>query len=53
MKKKIPTIKSEAPAERFVRQADLTHCGLSRLKPVPFKALFTGKIKDVWTISNC
>ncbi len=34
MKKKIPSFKSDAAAERFVSRADLTRYDLSGLKPV-------------------
>ena len=37
MKKKIPTFKSDAEAERFVATADLTHYDLSGAKPVRFE----------------
>jgi len=37
MKKKIPTFKSDAEAERFVATADLTEYDLSGLKPVRFE----------------
>jgi len=37
MKKKIPSFKSDAAAERFVSHADLTHYDLSGLKPVQFE----------------
>jgi CopG antitoxin of type II toxin-antitoxin system len=36
MKKKIPSFKSDAAAERFVSRADLTRYDLSGLKPVRF-----------------
>lgn len=37
MKKKIPAFKTDAEAERFVAQADLTKYDLSGLKPVQFE----------------
>ena len=37
MKKKIPTFKSDAEAERFVATADLSKYDLSGLKPVRFE----------------
>jgi predicted DNA binding CopG/RHH family protein len=37
MKKKIPSFKSDAAAERFVSKADLTRYDLSNLKPVQFE----------------
>ena len=37
MKKKIPSFKSDAAAERFVSRADLTRYDLSGLKPVQFE----------------
>ena len=37
MKKKIPSFKSDAAAQRFVSRADLTRYDLSRLKPVRFE----------------
>ena len=37
MKKKIPTFKSDAEAERFVSTADLSKYDLSGLKPVKFE----------------
>ena len=37
MKKKIPTFKTDAAAERFVARADLTRYDLSGLKPVQFE----------------
>lgn len=37
MKKKIPTFKSDAEAERFVATADLTKYDLSGAKPVLFE----------------
>ena len=37
MKKKIPTFKSDAEAERFVATADLSKYDLSGLKPVQFE----------------
>ena len=37
MKKKIPTFKSDAEAERFVDTADLTEYDLSGLRPVRFE----------------
>ncbi len=37
MKKKIPSFKSDAAAERFVSRADLTRYDLSGLKPVRFE----------------
>jgi predicted DNA binding CopG/RHH family protein len=37
MKKKIPSFKSDADAERFVSRADLTRYDLSGLKPVRFE----------------
>ena len=37
MKKKIPTFKSDAEAERFVATADLSQYDLSGLKPVRFE----------------
>jgi predicted DNA binding CopG/RHH family protein len=37
MKKKIPSFKSDAAAERFVSKADLTRYDLTGLKPVQFE----------------
>jgi predicted DNA binding CopG/RHH family protein len=37
MKKKIPSFKTDAAAERFVSKADLTRYDLSGLKPVQFE----------------
>jgi predicted DNA binding CopG/RHH family protein len=37
MKKRIPSFKSDAAAERFVSKADLTGYDLSGLKPVQFE----------------
>lgn len=37
MKKKIPAFKSDATAERFVQNADLTQYDLSGFKPVQFE----------------
>jgi predicted DNA binding CopG/RHH family protein len=37
MKKKIPSFKTDAAAERFVSQADLSRYDLSGLKPVRFE----------------
>jgi predicted DNA binding CopG/RHH family protein len=37
MKKKIPTFKSDAEAERFVATANLTHYDLSGARPVRFE----------------
>ena len=37
MKKKIPSFKSDAAAERFVSRADLTRYDLSNLKPARFE----------------
>ena len=37
MKKKIPTFKTDAAAERFVGHADLTRYDLSGLRPVQFE----------------
>jgi predicted DNA binding CopG/RHH family protein len=37
MKKKIPSFRSDAAAERFVSKADLTRYDLSGLKPVQFE----------------
>jgi predicted DNA binding CopG/RHH family protein len=37
MKKKIPSFKSDAAAERFVSRADLTRYDWSDLKPVRFE----------------
>lgn len=37
MKKKIPTFKTDAAAERFVDKADLTKYDLSGLQPVRFE----------------
>ena len=37
MKKKIPTFKTDAAAERFVDKADLTKYDLSELQPVRFE----------------
>ena len=37
MKKRIPTFKTDAAAERFVARADLTQYDLSGLKPVQFE----------------
>jgi predicted DNA binding CopG/RHH family protein len=37
MKKKIPTFKTDAAAERFVNRADLTRYDLSGLQPVQFE----------------
>jgi predicted DNA binding CopG/RHH family protein len=37
MKKKIPTLKTDAEAERFVDTDDLSKYDLSGLKPVKFK----------------
>ncbi|MGH7744805.1 MAG: CopG family antitoxin [Steroidobacteraceae bacterium] len=37
MKKKIPSFKTDAAAERFVARADLTQYDLSGLKPVRFE----------------
>ena len=37
MKKKIPTFRSDAEAERFVATADLSKYDLSGLKPVQFE----------------
>jgi predicted DNA binding CopG/RHH family protein len=37
MKKKIPTFKSDAEAERFVDKADLSQYDLSGLKPVQYE----------------
>lgn len=35
--KKVPSLRSDAAAERFVATADLTEYNLSRFKPMPFK----------------
>ena len=37
MRRKIPSFKSDAAAERFVSRADLTRYDLSGLKPVRFE----------------
>jgi predicted DNA binding CopG/RHH family protein len=37
VKKKIPSFKTDAAAERFVSRAELTRCDLSGLKPVRFE----------------
>jgi predicted DNA binding CopG/RHH family protein len=37
MKKKIPSFKTDAAAERFVARADLTQYDLSGLKPMRFE----------------
>ena len=37
MKKKIPSFRSDAAAERFVRDGDLTQYDLSGLRPVQFE----------------
>ena len=37
MKKRIPSFKTDAAAERFVARADLTQYDLSDLKPVQFE----------------
>jgi hypothetical protein len=55
MKKKIPSVKSDAAAERFVSRADLTRYDLSGLKLMRFEfekktsQLTCGCLKRFWT----